>query len=210
MDMDALMYSDGEVESKMLGIYGTFVGTSDFYMDAIIKYQWIDGEFDSRDTAGNAVTANDITTGGFGASLEFGRKLRVKQGADKGWYFEPQVQLSYQRYDGDYYYLSNGLNIGVGGFNSILGRVGLRVGYDTEKTNFYAKASKLKEFDGDMDIYANGVHISDDIDSSWWVYGIGFTSKINAKNNVYLDIERSSGGIFSQDWRVTGGWRVEF
>ncbi|MBP9484163.1 MAG: autotransporter outer membrane beta-barrel domain-containing protein, partial [Negativicutes bacterium] len=40
--------------------------------------------------------------------------------------------------------------------------------------------------------------------------GIGITAQLNKKHNVYLDIERASGGQFSQPWSVNGGYRFNW
>lgn len=209
-DLDYFKAGDGKVDSKKLAVYGTYIKPSGFYLDAILKYQWMKNEFDVIDTAGTPVRGDDVSTGGLGASVEVGQRIAIggNKGAKSGWYAEPQLQLSYQRQDGGYFNADNGLRIGVEPFTSILGRVGILLGYETEKSNFYAKVSKVKEFDGDLSVSANGTMISESLNSSWWVYGIGFTTKLDARNSLYLDIERTSGGTFRQPWKAGAGWRI--
>ena len=159
------------------------------------------------------VTGDDVSLGGFGASLEIGKRFRFKANVGGGaWYVEPQAQLSYQRQGSAYFTANNGLNIGIDDFNSLLGRIGTLIGYETEKTNFYAKVSYVKEFDGDMDIrYGNGTRIAgESFGDEWWVYGIGVTHQVNQRNSLYLSLERSSGGSFTEDWALRGGWRITF
>lgn len=202
--------SSGEVESKMLGAYGTYMAGNGFYADLVLKYQWMDNEFKVRDSAGAAVTGNGVTTGGFGASAEIGRRLRFDKEKTHGWYIEPQTQLSCMRYSGDYYAASNGLSIGADSFTSLIGRAGFLLGYETETSNFYAKISRVKEFNGDVTILANSQELTESFGGIWWAYGIGYTSRINYRNSFYADIERSSGGTFTQNWAVKAGWRVLF
>lgn len=208
--LEYLSTGKGEVDSKMVGIYGTFVNPNGFYLDAILKYQWMDNEFNSLDSTGDLVTGSDVTTGGFGFSVEVGQRIHFKGEKEKGWYAEPQVQLTYQRYDDDAFTASNGLEISLNGFTSLLGRLGLLIGYETGNSNLYGKIFRTREFDGDVAIIANGRQITEDFGGSWWVYGIGYTAKLNDKNSIYLDIERTSGGSFRQDWAVKGGWRMVF
>lgn len=112
---------------------------------------------------------------------------------------------------GDTYSASNGLAIGVCDYDSLIGRVGFLVGYESAKTNIYAKLSYLKEFDGDLDMCANGVGIgTESLDSHWFAYGLGVTHRVNDRNAFYLDVQRSSGGDFEQQWRLNGGWRISF
>jgi len=145
--------------------------------------------------------------------VEIGRRFRLKENRTGGrWYVEPQAQLSYLRQGSAYFNASNGLRIGVDDFNSLLGRLGALIGYETDRTNFYAKISYLKEFDGDLDIrYASGKHIAgESFGDDWWTYGIGVTHQVNPRNSLYFSLERSSGGVFTEDWAIRGGWRVTF
>lgn len=209
-DLDYLKNGSGGVDSKMLGLYGTFIGQHGFYVDTVLKYQWMDNDFDTLDSAEELVSGGGVSTGGFGASVEFGKRIPFGKTQKSGWYAEPQIQLSYMRQDGGYFSASNGLRIGVEPFTSLLGRLGMLVGYETSDRNFYAKVSKVKEFDGDFSIYANGSPAYESYSGSWWVYGLGATAKVNAKNSIYLDVERTSGGSFRQPWAVKAGWRTEF
>lgn len=217
----------GEVDSKTLGIYGTYIGNAGWYVDALLRYQWTGNEFDVIDTAGLKVNGGDVSMGGFGASVGVGKRIyiterkaedanpktadagrKVKAGG-AGWYVEPQAQISYQRQNGGYFNASNNLRVGVESFSSVLGRLGALVGYETNSMNFYGKVSRVKEFDGDLDIRANGASVRESLGGSWWVFGLGLTSKVGERNNIYVDVERASGGSFNQPWKVNLGWRME-
>jgi len=206
-----LDYADGsgEVDSKMLGIYGTFTKPNGFYMDAVLKYQWMENDFDILDTAGSRVTGDGVNTDGLGWSVEAGQRFHFTKDKKTGWYIEPQVQFSYMRQDGGYFNADNGLTIGIEPFNSLLGRLGILTGYELENGNIYAKVSKVKEFDGDVVFIGNGVPVNESFGGSWWVYGIGMTSKLNKRDSIYLDVERTSGASFTQPWRILAGWRIE-
>lgn len=187
-----------------------YIGKNGFYIDTVLKYQWMTNDFDVIDTAGTLVRGNDADTGGLGFSVEFGQRVPFGGAQKSGWYAEPQIQFSYQYQDGDYFNATNGLRIGVDSFTSIIGRLGILVGYETEKINFYGKVSRVKEFDEDLTIRANGVPIDESFGGSWWVYGIGFTSRLSDWNSIYMDVERTSGGSFRQPWAVRLGWRTIF
>lgn len=47
--------------------------------------------------------------------------------------------------------------------------------------------------------------VEESFGDDWWVYGIGYTSRLNERNSLYLDVERASGGSFTQPWRVCAG-----
>ena len=200
----------GSVDSKTLGLYGTYIADNGFYVDAVLKYMWMKNDFDVLDTNGDRVTGDDLSTGGVGLSLELGKRFRfTKNEKGDNWYIEPQAQLSYTRQDGGYFTASNGLRIGVDSFNSLLGRLGMLAGYETAKTNVYAKVSYVKEFDGDVNIIANNISIPESFGDSWWEYGLGFTTRLNDHNSLYMSLERSSGGKFTEPWKVYAGWRID-
>lgn len=210
-DLDYSYDGSGSVDSKAFGVYGTFIANNGWYVDTVLKYQWMDNDFEAVDTAGTLVKGGEISTGGFGASVEVGKRIHFGETKERGsWYVEPQLQLSFQHHDGGYFNADNGLHVGTDSFNSLLGRAGVLVGYEAGNKNFYAKVSRVKEFDGDLTVRANGVPADESFSDSWWVYGLGFTSKVNDRNSLYIDVERTSGGSFRQPWRINGGWRVEF
>lgn len=211
-DLDYSYSGSGTAENRSMGMYATYIGEKGFYVDAIAKYTWSRLDFSVLDNEKTLVTGDKINSTGPGLSLETGKRIRFgNEGKNGGrWYVEPQVQLSWQHMSGGAFFASNGLNIGLDSYNSLLGRAGILLGYQTNRTNFYAKASYVKEFDGDMTIRANDVDIFESLDDNWVVYGLGVTHLMNARNALYLDVERTSGGSFAQDWKINGGWRVSF
>lgn len=215
-DIDYQALGGGDAELREVGVYGTWLHPNGFFADLVFKYQWIDNDFRAFDSAGDVVTGSGMTTGGLGGSLELGQRIhfadRDGNGRKIGWYMEPQVQLSIMRYKGDYFRVSNGMVAGADGFTSIIGRLGALVGYENESktSNFYLKAFRLREFEAEINSYINGSRISDSYKGSWWVYGLGYTGKINDRDSVYLDIERTSGAKFDQLWSARLGWRRTF
>ncbi|MDL2298023.1 autotransporter outer membrane beta-barrel domain-containing protein [Synergistaceae bacterium OttesenSCG-928-D05] len=209
-DLDFTSGGSGEIEQHTMGMYWTYIGDSGFYFDAVAKYVWGENKFHSFDSAKDFVDGGEINSSGAGLSFETGKRFRFNKNDKGNWYVEPQLQLSWQHMSGGTFHASNGLNIGVSGWDSLIGRAGVLLGYETGRTNFYAKASYLKEFDGDMNIHANGVNISESLEDKWWVYGIGLTHQLNARNALYLDFERASGGDFTQKWQINAGWRISF
>lgn len=212
-DLDYSSHGSGEVDSRMVGLYSTFTTESGFFLDLILKYQWMENEFSSFTADGSKVTGDSVDTGGFGFSFEFGKRIPFGRGQKTGWYAEPQVQLSYMRQDGGQFYATDGLTtmrVGADGFTSIIGRLGLLVGYETEKSNLFFKVSRAREFDGDVTLVINDIPIKEDFGGNFWIYGLGYTAKLNERNSIYLDVERTGGWTFRQAWSARLGWRMEF
>ena len=204
----------GSVDSKSLGVYGTYIAPSGFYADAIVKYGWMKNDYKVLDTAGGLVTGDDINTSGLSASLELGQRIHFNKQSKQGWYVEPQAQISFGHQSGGSFTASNGLNVDVESYNSVLGRVGLLAGYEIKggknPVNIYGKVSYVHEFDGDMGVRMNGIGANQSFGDSWITYGVGVTAQIAKKHNVYLDIERASGGQFDQPWAINGGYRFSW
>ena len=205
----------GSVDSKSLGLYGTFAAPTGFYADILVKYGWMTNDFKVLDTAGASVTGSDLDTNGASFSLEVGQRIYYKnQKEKKGWYIEPQAQISYSYQDGGEFKASNGLRFDVDSQTSLLGRIGFLTGYEIKKgnnpINVYAKASYVHEFDGDLGFRLNNVSASESFGDSWWTYGFGLTTQLGTNHNLYLDLERGSGGKFDQPWSISGGYRYQW
>ena len=160
-----------------------------FYTDLVLKYMWMENDFNIINIQGERVKGDKVDTGGFGASIEIGKRYHQNQETKSGWYVEPQMQLSSVRQDGGSFTATNGNRIKVDSYDSLLGRVGIMIGHENEKRdkNIYAKVSWVKEFDGDIGVNINGTQLDESFGDNWWVYGIGFTSRINSNQSIYLE-----------------------
>nr|MBP9483994.1 autotransporter outer membrane beta-barrel domain-containing protein [Negativicutes bacterium] len=204
----------GSVDSKTLGVYGTYKAPTGFYADMVLKYGWMKNDYKVLDSSNVTIKGDDMNTSGLSASMEIGQRLHLDRKTKEGWYVEPQAQLTVGHQSGGSFTASNGLNINVDSYNSVLGRVGMQAGYEVKSgknpINVYAKASYVHEFDGDVGIRFNGVGVNQSFGDSWITYGVGATAQIGKKHNLYVDIERASGGKFNQPWAVNAGYRFEW
>ena len=201
----------GSVDSKTVAIYSTYKNPKGFYLDGVLKYGWMANNFKVLDTAGEEVRGEGMNTHGWTASVEMGQRIHLTN-QKEGWYLEPQAQLSMAHHGGGTIKASNGLTAEVDGFRSTLGRVGLQAGYEVKSgknpLNVYGKASYVKEFKGDVGMSFNGVAAEESFADSWWTYGVGVSAKVKNNQQVYLEVERASGGKFDQPWGVSGGYRI--
>jgi outer membrane autotransporter protein len=214
-DLDYGRSGDGSIDSKALGIYGTYVAPNGFYTDLVFKYSWMDNDFKALDSAWERITGDNIETGGFSASLEVGKRFFLQKAKEKqGWYVEPQAQISFGSQSGDSFTASNGLRIRVDDYNSVLGRLGANIGYEIKSgknpINVYGKVSYVHEFDGDVNYRLNDAKLSTDFGDHWWTYGVGITAKLGTRHNVYFDLERATGDQVDQSWGLNGGYRYSW
>lgn len=223
-NMDYLNSGSGSIDSKSLGAYWTHIHRNGFYADAVFKYNWMNSDFKTLDSAGLGVKGDDINTRGFTASLELGRRYffdktddngeKIKVENREGWYVEPQVQLTLGHQNGGRFTLSNGLQIKSDSFRSVLGRAEVHLGYEVKHgknpVNVYGKLGVMKEFDGDVDYYLNGSPENTSYGDTWKLWGVGVTAQFSQKHNLYLEVERATGGQFNQNWGVNGGYRFQW
>lgn len=205
---------DGGIDSYNLGGYWTYKHHNEFYADLVLKYGWMDSDFDIRDSAGQKIDG-DLHTNVYSLSMELGRRYHFDQREKAGFYIEPQVQLSIAHFDGDNITASNGLKTKVDAMTSKLARVGTHIGYEVKDgknpVNVYVKGYFMKEFDGNIDYsFNNGPKRSFSYEDTWFVYGIGATAKMGERHNLFIDFERAEGGRMEQDWALNGGYRYSW
>ena len=198
---------DGSLRSFNAGLYATYLDNSGFYIDGIAKYDRLKNQFKVRDTANNRVQGSGHSNG-VGVSMELGQKFKIND-----FYIEPQTQLSYSHQNGTTINASNGLNVKLGNYNSLLGRASALFGYeyksDKNSINLYAKTGIVREFDGDTYYKLNNHKESHSFKGNWWNNGVGINAQINQNHNIYLDLESSPGNKFDL-LQVNGGYRYSF
>ena len=204
----------GSTDSKSVGAYATYIAPNGVYADLVLKYGRLSGDFSVLDTEGNQIHGKGDNSNGFSGSLEAGKRIHFDKKNKEGFYLEPQMQITAGHQGSGSYHASNGLQVDIDSYNSTLGRIGILAGYEVKHgnnpINMYAKASYVHEFSGNMGATLNGVAVEDGFKDSWLVYGLGVTAKVNQKHNLYLDVERASGGQFKQSWAINGGYRFNW
>ena len=216
----ALNYSDGSSsyrsgnggnDAKAISFYGTQIGSKGHYLDVVFKISQLANDFTVYDSNANKITG-ELDNVGVAVSAEYGRKNVLS----RGWYIEPQAQLTLGYLGGDSYQTSNGITVQQGGINSAVGRVGFNLGREIgNQANIYVKANLLHEFGGGYDVTmadsgGNRFKAADDFNDTWFEYGIGAALKTGSNSHIYIDVERSSGSDFKKDWQWNAGARWTF
>lgn len=216
----ALNYSDGSSsyrsgnggnDAKAISFYGTQIGSKGHYLDVVFKISRLANDFTVYDSNANKITG-ELDNVGVAVSAEYGRKNVLS----RGWYIEPQAQLTLGYLGGDSYQTSNGITVQQGGINSAVGRVGFNLGREIgNQANIYVKANLLHEFGGGYDVTmadsgGNRFKAADVFNDTWFEYGIGTALKTGSNSHIYIDVERSSGNDFKKDWQWNAGARWTF
>lgn len=202
---------NGGNDAKAISFYGTQIGSKGHYLDVLFKISRLANDFTVYDSNANKITG-ELDNVGVAVSAEYGRKNVLS----RGWYIEPQAQLTLGYLGGDSYQTSNGITVQQGGINSAVGRVGFNLGREIgNQANIYVKANLLHEFGGGYDVTmadsgGNRFKAADDFNDTWFEYGIGAALKTGSNSHIYIDVERSSGSDFKKDWQWNAGARWTF
>lgn len=208
----------GEQKNVSLGLYGSWKAKDGQYADIIMKASRLDNEYNLK--FNNLINTynidGDYKTWGTSISAEYGKRFE----GDRGTYFEPSVELTYGHINGKSYsanttYYGAKMNVDQDSFDTLVGRLGLRIGQKLENGSYFAKLALAHEFSGDFDTRYNvdgADHNSTHLDfgDTWYELQIGGTAKLSANSMIYADFQRSFGGDVTEKWRVDAGLRFTF
>lgn len=210
------VYGTGEVSRKGLWIYDSWMGEKGHYRDFVAKWGHLSNDFEFITNAGQA--AADFSNNVYSISAEFGKKNDI----GNNWYFEPQAQLQYAHVTGAEYTTSMAGNVQSeiknDSFNSLVARVGFRLGRDISNTStVYLKGDVMHEFLGDQDVFAKDSTtgskwqaINYDHGGTWYDIGFGFATALNKNNYAYVDFERAFGNDNDETYQINVGLNWSF
>ena len=210
-------YASGSGKNKEgnLGVYGTWTGAKGEYIDLIMKVGRIQNEYTVYNDYGHYVKG-DFRTWGGSLSAEYGKRISMKGGS----FVEPQLELIYSHmngvnYTGDTDYTGMKMYVHQKPFDSFIGRLGIGVGKETERSTYYARVSLYHEFAGNFHTeYSDGSSPWKTTQQSgkdtWVGVQLGGTAKLNERTNLYGNFEKTFGGDIKTAWRVDAGIRWNF
>lgn len=212
----AFSYTDGtgdfsnggaDAESYSLAAYLSGYFPCGGYFDVIGRIGRLSTDISAANQT-NVMTA-DYDNTAFGLSAEIGYRWEVTQ----MFYIEPQAELSYAIALGDDFTASNGVEISQDDYQSLVGRLGARIGanFADNKGSVYMTASVNHDFLGDADSEARLGDIARDLNvdvgGTWVSYGVGGQFNTTDKLSFYGTLEKSSGSEYSEDYRYSVGMR---
>ncbi len=209
-------YDQGSGDTDTVGgsLYLSWFNPQGFYADVIGRYTHLKDDY-SIDARGESVKAS-YSNDAWSLSAEGGKRFDIGQSFS----IEPEAQLVYTHVTGIDYTLSNGMHIDQDSANSLIGRLGVRLGHDFRfseelaPSKVYFKADVYREFAGDRDVRLTGqdATLTRDVDGgdTWFTYGIGADFSVTKNLFFYADVQKSAGGDVDTKWEVNGGLRWAF
>ena len=202
---------DGDVKRYGLWLYDTWMGDKGHYADYVAKWGHLENDFDIMARTTGEKISGDYSNNVFSVSAEYGKKNDM----GSGWYFEPQAQLQLARVTGADYVTSQGTKVSLDGINSLIGRVGFRLGRDlSERSTVYVKADLLHEFLGEQDISAadatGTLHETYENEGTWYDVGFGFATAMGKNSYAFMDFEKSFGNDNDETYQINAGVQWTF
>ncbi|MDY2965895.1 MAG: autotransporter outer membrane beta-barrel domain-containing protein [Megasphaera massiliensis] len=202
---------NGKYKGYTGSFYRTWLGQKGHYLDVVGRIGKMNGEGMTR------LFDGDESKSSFGtwyqqASVEWGRKKVL----NNQWYIEPQSQLQYTHINGKNYRTSDGISQDFDSMNSLIGRLGFRLGKDIDAhTSWYFKADLLHEFAGNRTFDLSSVDGLERLrfdktdHDTWYDVGAGITAELSHDRSLWFEFERTFNGSYGRDWELNVGmtWR---
>lgn len=206
-DLDFGEGASGNIDSKMFGVYATYLHDNGIYVDSVLKYSRFDNEIKTPSNLGESVKGS-YKTNGVGANVEVGKQIKL----GNGWFVEPQLELTATRTQGASYTASNGLKVKSDDMDSLQSRVGSLFGRSMELSNGmkaqpYVKASYVTEHAGSSKVSVNGNKLDAELPGNRVELGFGGVLQVSEKSKISIDAEYAKGNSIEQPWGVSVGYR---
>ena len=211
-------YASGTGKEKLasLSLYGTMQKEDGQYLDIILKGSRIKNDYSVYNEMNHRLDGK-YRTSGVSVSVEYGKRS-VRE---NGFYIEPSLELTAGHLSGkDYDAVSDyaggkKMHIHQDGINSVIGRIGLGIGKETERTSLFAKIGLSHEFGGKVKstFSAEGEPTSGtevELKDSWVDVEVGGSFLVNRNTYLYGTYTRNFGADLSNKWRIDAGIRFSF
>lgn len=211
-------YASGTGKEKLasLSLYGTMQKEDGQYLDIILKGSRIKNDYSVYNEMNHRLDGK-YRTSGVSLSVEYGKRIKK----ENGFYIDPSIEVTAGRLGGkDYDAVSDygggkKMHIRQEGVNSVIGRIGLGIGKETERSNLFAKIGLAHEFGGKVKstFSAEGEPTSGtevELKDSWVDVEVGGSWLVNRNTYLYGTYTRNFGADVSSKWRIDAGIRFSF
>ncbi len=213
-------YTDGETNYKLgsgenysvgAGVYATWLNNDGQFADVILKQSRLHNKFDVTSKDGDKSQHGDYNNWGISLSGQYGKRFDLNE----KFFVEPSAELTLGRVDAVDYTTSADVKVHQDSMYSLVGNIGTAVGYKfSDKGNVYARASLVKEFQGDIDTeYRKDGAVektNEDLSDTWAEFGIGVNYRFVENFNIYADIQKTGDATVDTEWQGNLGFRYEF
>lgn len=203
--------ASGKVDSYYVGAYSTWLDSdTGYYFDGVLKFNRFNNK--ARVNLSDGIrTKGDYSNSGVGASLEFGRHIKL----DNGYFVEPYSQLAGVVVEGKDYELDNGMRAENDLTRSLVGKLGATTGRNFDlgqgrTVQPYVRTAWVHEFAKNNEVQVNDNVFNNDLSGSRGELGIGIAASLSERFQVHADFEHSNGDKVEQPWGASVGIRYSW
>ena len=209
-------YANGSGDGKLGGIalYGTKQHKDGRYIDIIARGNRLSNDYSLNSMSGQRLNGNYHT---FGTSLsaEYGKRIKKQN----GFYIDPSVEFILGHLNGVSYDAtiagSGPMHVKSDAVNSAVGRLGIGIGKETEKSNIFAKLALAHEFSGKVNTTYSApgnptVQTTVDLKDTWLDAEIGGSWSVRPSTYLYGTFTKNFGATIDNTWRIDAGVRHNF
>lgn len=210
-----------DIDSFHASFYSLFRWNDGLYVTGLLKYNHYKSDMtvtrldDFSANLGQALGFDTVTgkyeQDGVGLSLMAGKRFDTGK---EGWYWEPQLQLSWMLMSGDDYTTNSGIDVSISGSDSIQARGGVLFGKSFETSagsmlDLFAKISIVHEFDGKTDLTMSGAKYTSDLSGTWGVYGVGMNWQVGKGQYINANFQYADGSGRTDPWAAQLGFSLD-
>ncbi|SFG96401.1 autotransporter outer membrane beta-barrel domain-containing protein [Pseudomonas sp. NFACC45] len=209
-NLDLSRGSSGEIDSTSLGMYGTWLGDSGYYLDTVAKLNHF------RNDAKVTMSDGTKTKGGYNnlgasASVEFGKHIDIKD----GYYVEPFTQWQVATVQGKDFNLNNGLKADADTTRSMLGKVGVTMGRgmtldDGSVLQPHIRTAVVQEFAKHNEVRVNDNKFNNDLSGTRFEVAAGASWTLSDRWQVHAELDTSKGDNLTKDFGFNFGAHYQF
>lgn len=209
-------YTNGSGDGKLgsIALYGTKQHDDARYLDIIARGNRLSNNYNLYTVGGQRVNGK-YHTYGTSLSAEYGKRIKMQN----GFYIDPSVEFIVGRLNGVSYDASvvggGSMHVKADAVNSAVGRLGISIGKETEKSNIFAKLALAHEFSGKANTTYSApgnptVQTTVDLKDTWLDAEIGGSWSVRPSTYLYGTFTKNFGAIVENTWRIDAGIRHNF
>ena len=208
---------DLDVKSFHASLYAVHRRRDGIYINGILKYNKYKNEMEithkdsfTADLAG--YDGGEWDQNGLGISLQAGKRYNFANG--DGWYWEPQLQFSWNRVFASDYTTKSGITVDIDDIDYIRLRGGLVVGKqityaDGRFVDLYGDISVIHDFDGDATMRMSGAEHKSSLGGTWGTFGLGANYRYADGKFAHIRFQYSDGTSYREPFTVYAGLSFE-
>lgn len=204
----------GSGKTAGLAVYGAKQFKDGRYLDIIGKVNRLKNDFTVRNTLGTTLSGDYRNTGS-SLSVEYGKRIKK----DNGLYIDPNVELTLSRLSGASFdartNTSSTVHIDSDAVNSVVGRIGVGTGKESQNSNVFLKAALAHEFSGKMNATysmagepTTGSEVN--LKDTWLDLELGGSWNVRPNTYVYGTFTKNFGATVDNSYRIDAGIRHNF